>query len=89
MNNDAYGISIISRECRKCQFVETCDHKQMEGMAYLNEAVKNAGSLASAPVLRETVAISINGRLQTVYKDDIRREIARSLKIPGYLEFGA
>ena len=82
------GLSRLSKKCRKCPYVVPCDHKQMEALAYLNEASQPAMADAAAPVLRETVTVYIQGNPTIVYKDEIEREIYKSLHTGLGLQFG-
>ena len=56
------GLSQLSEKCRKCPFVDTCNHKRMEALAYLPEpqiamnAAQSAGIDAAQSLLRETIA---------------------------------
>lgn len=51
------GLSQLSERCRKCPFVDKCDHKRMEALAYLPEpqiamnASQSAGIDAAQPLL--------------------------------------
>lgn len=58
-------------------------------MSLLKEATKEAGMSAAAPLLRETMEINIGGKMVTVYKDDIEKEIYKALREPFMLNFGA
>jgi hypothetical protein len=56
----------------------------MEALGYLPEPlVAESGAQASAemaqPILRETVNIIIDGKVVKVYKDEIEKELYRSL----------
>lgn len=41
------GLSRLSKQCRECIYVDTCDHKRMEAYAYVGEESFNTGALAS------------------------------------------
>lgn len=78
------GISRLFEKCQKCPFVDTCENKRMEALAYLPEpmiveAGQSASMSAAAPVLRETMEIRVDGKTLTVYKDDIEKELYKSL----------
>lgn len=80
------GLSRLSKKCQECPFVETCNHKQMEALAYLNDAGQTASMDAAAPVLRETMIINAgDGTMIEVYKEEIQKQIYKELGIPGYL----
>lgn len=77
------GLSRLSERCRKCRYVDTCDHKEMEGLMVI-EAVQPASAEACAPVLAPSDTVTINLDSQTavtVNADQIRRQIARSFGI--------
>lgn len=79
------GPSRLSENCRKCPFVNTCEYKRMEALAFLTEpsVMTNA-----APILRETMTIRIDGINVIVYKDDIEKELYKSLHTGLGLQFG-
>ena len=41
------GLSRLSERCRKCRYVDTCDHKEMEGLL-MAEAGQPAAAEAAA-----------------------------------------
>lgn len=75
------GLSQLSEKCRKCPFVDKCEHKQMETLAYLLEqqvamnAAQSAGIGAAQPLLRETMTFHIAGKPVVVYKDEIEKQL--------------
>ena len=78
------GLKRLAKKCRECPFTDKCDHKQMEALAYLPEPIvaeAKAPSISemSAPILRETVNTIIDGKVVKVYKDDIEKELYKSL----------
>lgn len=78
------GLSRLSEKCRKCPFVDGCENKRMEALAYLPESMTAEASQsnamnAAAPILRETMEIRVNGETLTVYKDKIEEELYKSL----------
>lgn len=77
------GLSKLSERCRKCRYVDTSEHKEMEGLL-MAEAGQPAAAEAASPVLapNDTVTIHIDSQTAvTVNADQIRREIARSFGI--------
>ncbi len=44
------GLSRLSERCHKCRYVDTCEHKEMEGLL-MAEAAQPAAAEAAAPVL--------------------------------------
>ncbi len=74
------GLSRLSERCRKCRYVDTCDHKEMEGLL-MAESRQPAAAEAAAPVLAtdDTVAIHLDSQTSvTIEADQIRWQIARS-----------
>ena len=86
------GLSKLSKKCRNCPFVKTCDHKQTEAYGYLDDQLLTSASSSIsesmlAPVLRETMEIHVDGKTLTVYKDDVQRELYKAL-YPNFLQMG-
>ena len=88
------GLSQLSERCRKCPFVDKCDHKRMEALAYLPEpqiamnASQSAGIDAAQPLLRETMTIHIAGKPVVVYKDEIEKQLYNRLYSHFGLQYG-
>lgn len=78
----------LSEKCRACPFVDECDHKEMEALAYLLPAAKSSGIDASQPLLRETMTIVRDGKDITVYKDELENAIYSSLYSHLGLQYG-
>jgi hypothetical protein len=47
------GLSVLSKKCEKCQFVDTCDHKKMEAVGLL-------GLKPTFTIMDETHTLNIN-----------------------------
>lgn len=79
------GLSRLSEACRKCPFVKTCQSKRMEALGYLPEPSlstsygESVAANVTNPILRETMTIVVNGERVVVYKDEIEKEIYKSL----------
>lgn len=78
------GLSQLSEKCKKCPFVDTCKNRRMESLECLPETMLAGASQsnsmsATAPLLRETREIRVDGKTLTVYKDDIEKELYKSL----------
>ena len=75
------GLSRLSERCRKCRYVDTCEHKEMEGLL-MAEAGQPAAAEAAAPVLAtdDTVTIHLDSQVAvTIDGDQIRRKIAQAV----------
>lgn len=88
------GLSQLSEKCRKCPFVDECDYKQIEALAYLPEpqvamdVAQSAGIDAAQPLLRETMTIHIAGKPVVVYKDEIEKQLYGQLYSHLGLQYG-
>ena len=74
------GLSRLSERCHKCRYVDTCEHKKMEGLL-MAEAAQPAAAEAAAPVLAadDTVTIHFDSQTAvTIDGDQIRRQIAQA-----------
>lgn len=74
------GLSRLSERCHKCRYVDTCEHKEMEGLL-MAEAAQPAAAEAAAPVLaaEDTVTIPLDSQTAvTIDGDQIRRKIAQA-----------
>lgn len=81
------GLSRLAKKCKECRFVDTCENKRMEALAYLDDkkliadASEKTAMSAAAPMLRETMKIHIDGHDVLVYKDEIERELYKHLGV--------
>ena len=82
------GLSRLAKKCRACSFVDKCDHKEMEALAYLLPTAKSSGITASQPLLRETMTIVRDGKHIEVYKDEIEKAIYSNLYSHFGLQYG-
>lgn len=81
------GLKRLAESCRNCPFVKTCNHKKLEALGYfpeplIAEAKATSVSEMAAPILRETANVV------KVYKDDIEKELYKSLYSHLGLQFG-
>jgi hypothetical protein len=66
------GLSRLSDKCCKCKYVDICDHKRMEALAYYEEAYINAGQLAPSIIIQPHVTVTID-------LEEMKRKINESL----------
>ena len=76
--------SRLSKTCQKCPYVNSCQNKRMEALAYYPESMaadasENITSPMTQPILRETIKINIDGTFVEVYKDDIKKQLYEKL----------
>lgn len=72
------GLSRLAKVCQECMFVETCENKRMEALAYLPDPITapTIPPLASGtiqPMARETVSRFMYGKEYSMYKDDLEQ----------------
>lgn len=72
------GLSRLSEKCRKCPFVDKCNHKQMEGMLHLDETKIATNSVQLDQALLTTVYKTEKPVVD--YKDEIRKQLYKLLK---------
>lgn len=51
--NEQGTLSRLSSKCRRCIYVKTCNHKQMEALAYLKSAASDVSQPLVQPLLRK------------------------------------
>lgn len=64
------ALARLTKQCRECPFVETCEHKKMEALGYLPEPIMADAKAPvtadiAAPILRETVSRVVDGKVVT------------------------
>lgn len=79
------AIRKLAEKCQLCRNVDKCDHKRMEACAYFEDknvaesyAMPTTADL-TAPILRETQTICVNGIKTEVYKDDAEKALYKHL----------
>jgi hypothetical protein len=87
------GLTKLAAKCRKCPYLENCDHKQFEAEAYfadpnVDSAAESSVAELARPILRETVDIIVDGKAVKIYKDDLARKIYESLYCDSGLQYG-
>ena len=84
------GLSKIYAGCRKCPYIDTCNHKSMEIHGHLMSAATDASLSAAMPVMRDLSTVTINlgdGCSIDVLREDVKKELEKHLHIG--LEYGA
>ena len=66
------ALARLTKQCRECPFVETCEYKEMEALGYLPEPIMADAkapvtAYIAAPILRETVSRVVDGKVVTMY----------------------
>ena len=88
-----YSLSKLSKKCEACPQVNSCGHKRMEMYALAElppkacaDAVQNASSSASMPILRERIESPLS---PFVYKDELEKALNDALFGDRFLMYGA
>lgn len=87
------ALARLAKQCRECPFVETCNHKEMEALGYLSDPIMADAKVAvaadiTAPILRETVSRVVDGKIVTMYKDELEKILYKDLYSHLGLQFG-
>lgn len=67
----------LTKQCHECPFVETCEHKEPEPIM-ADVKVPVTADIA-APILRETVSRVVDGKVVTMYKDELEKILYKDL----------
>lgn len=73
------SLSRLSSKCRNCRYVKTCNHKQMEALAYLKPAACDVSLPLAQPLLRKKDLIDIHLDKHTTVTIDIE-ELKEQMK---------
>lgn len=88
------SLSKLAAKCRECPFVSKCDNKRMEAHGYLEmhniatPSIESSTPSMAEPILRETMTIMVNGKPSVVYKDEIEKQLYKSLYSDLGLRYG-
>lgn len=66
------ALARLAKSCRKCPFVETCEHKELEAVGYLPDPIMAdvktpVTADIAAPILRETINRMVDGKVVTMF----------------------
>ena len=83
------ALARLTKQCRECPFVETCEHKKMEALGYLPEPIMADAKAPvtadiAAPILRETVSRVVDGKVVTMYKDELEKILSDRMNTVAY-----
>jgi hypothetical protein len=74
------ALARLAKQCRECPFVETCEHKE--------DVKAPVTADIAAPILRETVSRVVDGKVVTMYKDELEKILYKDLYSHLGLQFG-
>lgn len=83
------SLSRLAAKCKACPHKDECNRKKMEAVGclplpdepMLASVTEPVTAELAAPILRETREIYVDGKLITVYKDEIEKAIYKNLGI--------
>lgn len=78
------ALARLTKQCHECPFVETCEHKEMEALGYYQNRLWQMSKSPvtadiAAPILRETVSRVVDGKVVTMYKDELEKILYKDL----------
>lgn len=86
------GLARLSKKCQICPYVLTCNHKEMEALAYMKEATRETGINAAQPVLIphdfRNIKIDENTTV-TIDIEELKRQLEQEIYKSAGLMFGA
>ena len=91
MTSDKRALSRLSIQCKRCRFVKTCDHKQMEALSYIAPATSNVSLPITQPILKKHDLREIKLDTGTTVTIDLEemKEQAKKDFYKGLMKFGA
>ena len=83
----------LAKQCRECTFFKTCENKKLEAIGYLPEPIMTdvkapVTADIAAPILREIVSRVVDGKVVTMYKDELEKIIYKDLYSHLGLQYG-
>lgn len=88
-----YSLSKLSKKCKACPKVDSCNHRKMEMCALAElppkmcaDAGLTASVSVSAPILRERIESSLS---PFVYKDELEKALNDALFRDKFLMYGS
>ncbi len=84
------GLSKLSKQCRECKYVDTCNHKRMEAHAYLPEPAIAPTNYATAEIIikHDCRGVKIGvGTTVTIDLEELKKKLERSM-YPKFLQYG-
>lgn len=85
--NDFGSISRLSEKCRKCPYVENCNHKEMEHLGYIVPAAQECVQSLIQPLMRKTDLRNIKIDENTEVTIDLE-ELKEQIKKDFYKQVG-
>lgn len=91
MTSEKMALSRLSIKCKRCRYVETCDHKQMEALSYVAPGTSNVSLPITQPILKKHDLREIKLDTGTTVTIDLEemKEQAKKDFYKGLMKFGA
>lgn len=86
------NLSRLSKKCQACPDVLTCTHKEMEALAYMEDAMASARVNAAQPLMvsHDYRNIKISDSMNiAIDVEELKRELEKSIYKSAGLMFGA
>lgn len=84
------GLTRLSKMCKECKYVDTCNYKRMEALAYMNEASNVAGVNAAESIIQphdyRDIKISADVTV-TIDLEELKKKLEESM-YPNFLQYG-
>ena len=84
------GLSRLSKKCRECKHVDTCEHKRMESLAHFIEASSMGGVNAAVSIMQphdyRDIKIDVN-TIVTIDLEEIKKKLNESV-YPNFFQYG-
>lgn len=80
------GLSRLSKRCRECPFVDTCENKRMEALAYIEPSAaplrNDLASQLTAPIMQphkyRDIKIDVNTTV-TIDLEEIKSKLSKAI----------
>jgi hypothetical protein len=80
------GLSRLSKQCKRCPFVDTCENKRMEALAYIEPSTTTLKADSSAPLASQIIEkhdyrdIKIDANIEvTIDLEYIKKQLGKAI----------
>lgn len=87
MKSDFGSISRLSKKCRNCPYVKTCNYKEMEALGYIIPAAQEYAQPVIQPLMKKTDLRNIKIDENTTVTIDLE-ELKEKMKEDFYRQVG-
>ena len=72
------GLSRLSKQCKECPLVDTCENKRMEAMAYIKPSVAPLTAPMMQPHEFRDIKIDVNTTV-TIDFEEIKKQLSKAI----------